>query len=634
VGRWPFWSLQTEEERDHRKMISFTIGMWELMCSRPEVKVLLAGPTASGKTTVGELLKRGIQPKGPHVDLENVVTPTIGMNVVRAARVGAVDMTVLDVGGTMRSLWPRYLQEDCDAVIFVFDVATPIAPKSGAVPSFSGSLGLHSSASGSGSGNTTGIEAALEEARLALAQVMDKAPPDLLVILLGTHSNSLTHEQRELAANVLKSEVMRGRQKARDRWDRDDNQNDAEEDEDNEAAVIRRDTTSSAASGSSAAASAAAAAAVASSIAIGNLASSKPPSVAGAALMPLDSRPSIAAPTSNPPSRQSSSAAVNSLIAASSLPSSGVPRPHYPGHLHALGGPSSLGHKMDKISPRYSNESPIQFEPIENGYANSSHHHGFSTRKAGAPSASNDRLMMTPSTTTSSSSNAFTTVDLTAFLGPPPQPSLSSSRVGGSSSGAAGGGRSVGGIINAAAAAHQLIDQADLEFEASLLASSNPSGSSVMLRRAPSGGGVVAGGSNAAGGASSGSSALSSVVIADGGLINAGSGGASAAPSAAAPGTESKHKQTPSLGAQKKAKATPRQEDRRSKARLLHPGGGVHRSSFDGGAAAAEPPRMVWVDAFLSPSSGGGGRRTINPEAPSIIRDLFEWTATTVQYQG
>lgn len=162
-------------------MISFSIGMWELVCSRPEVKVLLAGPTNSGKTTIGELLKRGCQPKGPHVDLNNVTTPTIGMNVVRA-RLG-VNMTVLDVGGTMRSLWPRYLQEDCDAVVFVFDAATPPAGTSRGA----GDAGVASSSSSLG----VTIDAALEEARLALAQVMDKAPPDLLVVLLGTHSTSL-----------------------------------------------------------------------------------------------------------------------------------------------------------------------------------------------------------------------------------------------------------------------------------------------------------------------------------------------------------------------------------------------------------------------------------------------------------
>jgi hypothetical protein len=82
---------------------SFAAGMWELLCARPELRVLLAGPTGSGKTTVGELIKRSVNPKGPHIDLENVVTPTIGMNIVRA-RLGAADMTVMDVGGTVSAL--------------------------------------------------------------------------------------------------------------------------------------------------------------------------------------------------------------------------------------------------------------------------------------------------------------------------------------------------------------------------------------------------------------------------------------------------------------------------------------------------------------------------------------------------
>lgn len=102
-------------------MFSFAAGVYELLCSRPEARILLAGPTASGKSVIGELLKRAAQPKGPHVNLASIPSPTIGMNVVRA-RLGAADVTVLDVGGTMRSLWPRYLSE-CDAVVFVFDLS-------------------------------------------------------------------------------------------------------------------------------------------------------------------------------------------------------------------------------------------------------------------------------------------------------------------------------------------------------------------------------------------------------------------------------------------------------------------------------------------------------------------------------
>jgi hypothetical protein len=94
---------QIDCSRPQIAQFSFAAGMWELLCARPELRVLLAGPTGSGKTTVGELIKRSVNPKGPHIDLENVVTPTIGMNVVRA-RLGAADMTVMDVGGTVSAL--------------------------------------------------------------------------------------------------------------------------------------------------------------------------------------------------------------------------------------------------------------------------------------------------------------------------------------------------------------------------------------------------------------------------------------------------------------------------------------------------------------------------------------------------
>lgn len=123
-------------------MFSFAAGVYELLCSRPEARILLAGPTASGKSVLGELLKRAAQPKGPHANLATIPSPTIGMNVVRA-RLGAADVTVLDVGGTMRSLWPRYLSE-CDAVVFVFDVSTG----SGGGSASSGSAGMRTGPGG------------------------------------------------------------------------------------------------------------------------------------------------------------------------------------------------------------------------------------------------------------------------------------------------------------------------------------------------------------------------------------------------------------------------------------------------------------------------------------------------------
>lgn len=145
-------------------MFSFASGIYELLCSRPEARILLAGPTASGKSVIGELLKRAAVPKGPHANLASIPSPTIGMNVVRA-RLGAADVTVLDVGGTMRSLWPRYLSE-CDAVVFVFDVSAGGSGSAGSSAA-AGSAGMRTGpggevqltfADGSGAGAGAGLE--------------------------------------------------------------------------------------------------------------------------------------------------------------------------------------------------------------------------------------------------------------------------------------------------------------------------------------------------------------------------------------------------------------------------------------------------------------------------------------------
>jgi hypothetical protein len=76
----------------------------------------------------------------------------------------------------MRSMWPRYLKEDCDAVVFVFDVSMP---PDRPVPSEAISNTAMTSAARSGTGAAASAqpddglrsqEELLEAARLALGQ--------------------------------------------------------------------------------------------------------------------------------------------------------------------------------------------------------------------------------------------------------------------------------------------------------------------------------------------------------------------------------------------------------------------------------------------------------------------------------
>lgn len=86
--------------------------VWQRMFGKCEMKILMVGLDAAGKTTVLYRLKLGL-----------VVTtvPTIGFNVETVAYKN-ISFTVWDIGGQskIRLLWRHYYQH-CKGVIFVVD---------------------------------------------------------------------------------------------------------------------------------------------------------------------------------------------------------------------------------------------------------------------------------------------------------------------------------------------------------------------------------------------------------------------------------------------------------------------------------------------------------------------------------
>ena len=87
-------------------------GLWNKLFGKKEVRILMVGLDAAGKTTILYKLMLG-----------EVITaiPTIGFNV-ETVEYKNIKFTVWDVGGqdTIRPLWVHYYQ-NTDAVIFVVD---------------------------------------------------------------------------------------------------------------------------------------------------------------------------------------------------------------------------------------------------------------------------------------------------------------------------------------------------------------------------------------------------------------------------------------------------------------------------------------------------------------------------------
>merc|ERR1711934_432245 len=86
--------------------------VWERMVSKKEMRILMVGLDAAGKTTILYKLKLG----------EVVTTiPTVGFNVEQVEYKN-INFTVWDVGGQdkIRKLW-RYYYENTQGLIFVVD---------------------------------------------------------------------------------------------------------------------------------------------------------------------------------------------------------------------------------------------------------------------------------------------------------------------------------------------------------------------------------------------------------------------------------------------------------------------------------------------------------------------------------
>ena len=88
--------------------------------ARDEARILLIGLSESGKTSLLEAVK-GAYVKGHRIAPPDAIPVTIGMNLLKIA-VMDMDVTLWDVGGTMRKIWPQYYGE-ADGVVFVVDAS-------------------------------------------------------------------------------------------------------------------------------------------------------------------------------------------------------------------------------------------------------------------------------------------------------------------------------------------------------------------------------------------------------------------------------------------------------------------------------------------------------------------------------
>lgn len=104
-------------------MFSLLHGFYQELTQLPQLKLLILGLDASGKSSLLEWLKTLLPyPTTPPNPLPSP-SPTVGLNVAKL-RTNSHALLVWDLGGQepLRPIWDRYIQE-ADALIWVVDTA-------------------------------------------------------------------------------------------------------------------------------------------------------------------------------------------------------------------------------------------------------------------------------------------------------------------------------------------------------------------------------------------------------------------------------------------------------------------------------------------------------------------------------
>ncbi len=101
-------------------MFSLMYGLWEYMCRKDELNILMIGLDRAGKTTVLEKVK-GMYSDLPGMDPDKIL-PTVGLNVGRIDFSSSTKLIMWDLGGQpgLRNIWDKYYAE-CHAILFVVD---------------------------------------------------------------------------------------------------------------------------------------------------------------------------------------------------------------------------------------------------------------------------------------------------------------------------------------------------------------------------------------------------------------------------------------------------------------------------------------------------------------------------------